>query len=453
MGKELRELVGVFNDMAATLNAGEQDRQNAATAVRKSEERLRLFTQQLPLAVIEWNMDGRVSRWNPTAEVMLGYTAAEAVGKPVEFIVPESDKGLANLLWGDLVAQKGGEKNKCANLTKQGRIIQCEWHNTPLVTTEGKVIGVVSVGQDITQREHSAEELRESEERYRVLVQHAPEAIVVYDADDAWYIDANHNAEQLFACSQEELLRLGPEAFFAAEQPDGKSIEQSIAINRQRALAGEDVVFERAIHNAAGQDVFCEVRLVCMPYKGHKLIRSSYIDVTNRKRSEQELARRAAELVRSNAELQQFAYVASHDLQEPLRMVSSYTQLLARRYKGRLDQDADDFIGFAVDGADRMRKLIDGLLAYSRVGTRGQPFTQVNMRRVYDQAVANLEIAIAESSGQVTCSDLPVVYGDEQQLVQLFQNLIGNALKFRGQQSPIVQVSSFKQHDELIFAI
>ncbi|OUL27155.1 hypothetical protein BV378_10865 [Nostoc sp. RF31YmG] len=147
------------------------------------------------------------------------------------------------------------------------------------------------------------------------------------------------------------------------------------------------------------------------------------------------------ELTRSNAELEQFAYIASHDLQEPLRMVTSYLQLLERRYKNQLDARADEFIGYAVDGAQRMQTLINDLLNYSRVSTRGQPFMPVNCNTVLERAIANLQIAIAESNAVITADPLPEVIADSTQLAQVFQNLIGNAIKFRGEESPQIHIT------------
>jgi signal transduction histidine kinase len=165
-------------------------------------------------------------------------------------------------------------------------------------------------------------------------------------------------------------------------------------------------------------------------------------DITEHKRAEEELKQTMAELARSNKELEQFAYVASHDLQEPLRMVASYVQLLARRYQGRLDADADEFIAYAVDGASRMQGLINDLLAYSRVGTRGKPFEPTNCEAVLEQALTNLQVAIRDNDAVVTHDPLPTVMADATQLVQLFQNLIGNAVKFRSEQPPCVHVSA-----------
>jgi PAS domain S-box-containing protein len=163
-------------------------------------------------------------------------------------------------------------------------------------------------------------------------------------------------------------------------------------------------------------------------------------DITERKEAERKLADRAEELARSNAELEQFAYIASHDLQEPLRMVTSYTQLIAQRYKGRLDEDADEFIRFAVEGVTRMQALIRDLLDYSRVGRKGKGFRPVRFREVFETAVANLGKAIREAGAGVVCHADPVVLADSGQLAQLMQNLIGNAIKFRGSEPPEVRV-------------
>src|SRR5690606_14173130 len=149
------------------------------------------------------------------------------------------------------------------------------------------------------------------------------------------------------------------------------------------------------------------------------------------------------ELERSNKELEEFAYVASHDLQEPLRMVASYTQLLGRRYEGKLDESADRFIHYAVDGAKRMQALIQDLLKYSRVGTQGKPFEPTSFSDALREALSNLKIAIRESDAEVTADEpLPTLLADATQIVQLFQNLISNAIKFRGEEPPRIHISA-----------
>jgi light-regulated signal transduction histidine kinase (bacteriophytochrome) len=159
------------------------------------------------------------------------------------------------------------------------------------------------------------------------------------------------------------------------------------------------------------------------------------------------------ELARSNAELEQFAYVASHDLQEPLRMVSSYTQLLEHRYGDVLDDKARKYIFYAVDGARRMQGLINDLLAYSRLGTRGEPLQATDSHAALGEAIHTLSPALAESDALVTNGDLPLVLADRSQLVQLFQNLLGNAVKFHGRESPRVHVSAEARGDEWVFCV
>ena len=176
-------------------------------------------------------------------------------------------------------------------------------------------------------------------------------------------------------------------------------------------------------------------------------------DITERRRAEEKLKETMDELARSNAELEHFAYIASHDLQEPLRMVNSYLKLLERRYKGQLDKDANEFIGYAVDGGTRMQRLINDLLTYSRVGTKGKPFESTDLELVYNQTLSNLKLAIEETGAVITHDSLPTVMVDSSQLLQLFQNLIGNSIKFRGEEPPQVNVGAEERGNEWIFSV
>lgn len=173
-------------------------------------------------------------------------------------------------------------------------------------------------------------------------------------------------------------------------------------------------------------------------------------EMEERKKAEEALQSKTDELGRSNAELEQFAYIASHDLQEPLRMVSSYVQLLSKRYQGKLDRDADDFIGYASDGALRMQRMINDLLAYSRVGTRGKSFEEVDLEAVLAQALENLHLAIREKNATIMHDPLPNAFGDSGQLTQVFQNLIDNAIKFRRDKPPRVHISARLEGKECV---
>ena len=172
-----------------------------------------------------------------------------------------------------------------------------------------------------------------------------------------------------------------------------------------------------------------------------------------RARAQSQLAQKVEELARSNCDLEQFAYVASHDLQEPLRMVAAYTQLLAERYSGKLDATADRYIGYAVEGATRMQALLEDLLAFSRIGRDGSPPTPTDVNTAIEEVIKNLAFVLKEHSVTITCNPLPTVLADHFQLVQLFQNLIGNAIKFRGKTAPTVTISAEKQGEEYLFSV
>jgi len=178
-----------------------------------------------------------------------------------------------------------------------------------------------------------------------------------------------------------------------------------------------------------------------------------HVDITERKLAEEHLAATMADLERSNKDLEQFAYVASHDLQEPLRMVSSYTQLLAERYQGQLDEKALKFINYAVDGATRMQALINDLLIYSRVGTRGKSMELTDAHDLLGQAIKNLIVMIEENRAVITNDELPVVRVDTGQFIQVFQNLINNSIKFRGDDIPLIRVSARDWGQEWVFSV
>jgi light-regulated signal transduction histidine kinase (bacteriophytochrome) len=197
-----------------------------------------------------------------------------------------------------------------------------------------------------------------------------------------------------------------------------------------------------------GSDFPIEIMLSPLESAEGILVTAAIRDITTRKDAEAHLLQKMVELNRSNEELGQFAYIASHDLQEPLRMVASYTQLLSKRYKGKLDSDADDFITFAVDGASRMQRLIQDLLAYSRVSTKGNDLLDTSAEEALTQALINLRGALEESGAVVTHEPLPAVMADEMQLIQLFQNLVGNAVKYQRPGVARVHVSAARDDDE-----
>ncbi|HBL57236.1 MAG TPA: histidine kinase [Cyanobacteria bacterium UBA8803] len=212
--------------------------------------------------------------------------------------------------------------------------------------------------------------------------------------------------------------------------------------DRQRNWTADELALVRAIAD------HCAIAIHQV-----QLYQQAQTELAERQRMEVALAQQASELARSNAELAQFAYVASHDLQEPLGIVASYTQLLAKRYRGQLDAKADKFITYIVEGVTRMQTLIQDLLGYSYLGRASKNFQPTDCKAACDLAIANLKIAIQKSGATITLGELPTVMADATQLVQLFQNLIGNGIKYRSNKPPFVEVKAQRQEDKWLFSV
>jgi PAS domain S-box-containing protein len=334
------------------------------------------------------------------------------------------------------------------------------------------VIGaVISFSIHIMQKsrrsvQNQAAALRKSEElqaHLAAIVESSHDAVVSKDLHSivqSW----NKGAERIFGYTAEEMIGRSIEVII----PEDLRHEEGQFLDRIRR--GEHIDHYETIRaRKDGTRIPISLSLSPIKNKAGEIIGAAKIarDISDRKRAEEEikwlnqqleqrvwdrtreleeantqLVRRTQELVGVNAELERFAYVASHDLQEPLRMVSSYSQLLAKRYKGKLDADADEFIKFAVTGAERMRQLIKDLLTYSRVANPQGRQQDVDSNEVLDRALMNLKTAIDETGGVVTHGPLPTVFVDPVQLGQLFQNLIGNALKFNAGEPPQAHVSA-----------
>jgi PAS domain S-box-containing protein len=308
----------------------------------------------------------------------------------------------------------------------------------------------IAVYDDITARKRSESALRASEALHRGTFELAASGIAHVGLDGR-FLRVNRRLCAILGYREEELIGRSVKDI---SHPDDRDLTDA---PRARAHAGdqESVRFEKRYLRRDGTTVW--VSLGVAPVRdehGAPLYEiAMFDDITERKQAEAALREAHEELKRSNSELEQFAYVASHDLQEPLRMVSSYTQLLGRRYGEKLDADAKEFMGYIVDGAARMKQLIEDLLAYSRVGTKGRDFRPVDLERPLARALGNLKAAIDEAGAAVSHDALPTLPADEAQLAQLFQNLIGNALKFRGQAPPRIRVQVSENDKFFEFAV
>jgi PAS domain S-box-containing protein len=294
-------------------------------------------------------------------------------------------------------------------------------------------------------------QLQKSETRFRGLLDSAPDAMVITTGDSRIVL-VNHQVEEMFGYQRHELLDLSvevliPERFRAAHT----SHRAHYAHDPQSRPMGAGL--ELYGRRKDGSEFPVEISLSPLVSDEGVLVSSAIRDVTERKQTEDALKRSWADLARSNAELEQFAYIASHDLQEPLRAVSGCVQLLQQRYQGQLDARADELIAHAVDGSTRMQTLIRDLLAYARVSTRGRGLEPTDCGTVVKQALSNLATAIQESGGVVTYEALPTVVADPTQLLQVFQNLIGNAVKYRAERPPEVHIGVEQRTGEWEFAV
>jgi PAS domain S-box-containing protein len=470
------------------------------------EEALRLARQMievLPVPIYFKSRDGRYLGVNKEWEAFFGVSRDDFVGKEVHDLYPQSpaiaDKHYAmdQALW----KSGGSQSYEIPIVTRDGRSRHTIYYKATFSREDGGVGGLVGTIIDITERKQ-AEQSQTIEYAVTRLLAEAhtvedvmPELIrtlcegLGYSYGARWV----HEPREHVLRSVESWSEPDPavEAFrrMSTERLETKP-DRPGGLNRRVWITGEpvwmaDVELESSLtrrHDAvrAGlHSAFAFPILVGGEFYGVmeffartvrppdervlEIAQTAGIQIGQfiarlqaeaaLREANDELERQARELMRSNAELQQFAYVASHDLQEPLRMISSYTQLIMRRYGDRLDSEAREFMDFVVDGATRMKQLIEDILVYSRVGTRTRELRPVAAEAALAKAVVNLRASIEGTGGAVTHDPLPEVAGDEAQLVQLFQNLIGNALKFKGDSAPRIHVSAQEKPDAWEFAV
>jgi len=441
-----------------------------------------------PDAMVVVNQCGEIVLLNVQAEKQFGYRRDELIGQSIKDIIPE---GFAERLIADgtrtaaeALAQQIGTGIELTGRRKDGSEFPIEILLSPLEDPEG--ILVMAAIRDITKRKQTEEALRQSEERRCLLENGRLHGSGKVTRD----VTARKKAEEDLRDS-EEMVRMAVEAAemgtwfwnvqrdeiswsdkFGAlfgltsnakltykliiqviHQDDRQRLDQSVQ-NTLNLGVPYDIEYRVVWPDSSVHWIAAKGRAYRSAQGVAEHMQGIVMDITERKTSEERLVKMMGELKRSNDDLQQFAYVASHDLQEPLRMVASYTQLLARRYKGRLDSDADEFIAYAVDGSNRMQVLIRDLLAYSRAGTNGKALREVASESALKEALANLRATIEDSGADVTYDPLPTVTTDSVQLAQVFQNLVGNAIKYRRAELPHVHVSAAKNGgDEWIFSV
>ncbi len=418
---------------------------------KKAEEKIQIFANIVESsddAIITKSFDGTIISWNKGAEQIYGYSAREIIGKSISILESDSFKGETKRL---IEKIKKGERIRhyeTLRLKKDNSSINVAITLSPVFDTSGELVAISTIARDITERKKAEEELKLANMYNRSLIEASLDPLVTIGPDGK-INDVNYSTELITGYSRDELIGTDFSDYFTEPDKarevyqqvfqDEKVFNYALEIKHKKGYV-TPVLYNASVYRDESGDVigvFAAAR-----------------DITERKQAEEKLKEIIEELERSNDELQQFAYITSHDLQEPLRTIASYTQLIERRYRNQLDADADDFIDFIVEAAVRMKDMIQGLLYYSRVGTKGGELRPTNTEELLKIVLSNLNAAIEENNVTITHDNLPVVVADEGQLVQLFQNLISNAIKFkRNDEYPRIHISAHEDGNEYVFSV
>jgi PAS domain S-box-containing protein len=392
---------------------------------------------------------GAIRMVNGHAEVLFGYQSAELTGRPVEMLIPEPARGRHPAHRAAFLAAPGpramGDGYDPLGLRKDGTEFPVRVTLAAIGGAGGERLTIAAV-RDITGQEAAESAVR----HLAAIVRHADDAIFGKSLDGL-VLSWNRGAERLYGYSAAEIVGQ-PVALLTPAERAGEDAR----LIGQVARTGEVVRIETVRVSKDGSR--SDVALTLSPIFGRdgQVTEISTVarNITARLRGERALQARTRELEASNRELEQFAYVASHDLQEPLRKVSSFCQLLAEHLQGRLDEEGEEYIGFAVDGAKRMQQLINGLLTLSRVGRTEEASSPVDCNLVIDRVRLDLALAIEEAGAEVLVSGrLPVVRAQLAEQVQLFSNLVANAIKFHGDEPPRIEISAVRDNGDWRFAV
>ena len=417
------------------------ERRRLEEEMRLSEERFRGIAERSFDAIVTVGTERKFTFASPAVERIIGYTPEEFTGRTFQDFLPESELPKVMEAFKNMQTGAYTEGLQLRMLRKDGTPAFIEVNGAPIIV-DGKVVGMQGCFRDITERRQMEEELRESEERYRTLVEQAPDAIltlnttgVITSVNDASLRSIGYERDEIVG---KHLSRLG------AIKPS--DLPGYLKIFAQLLKEGSTEPFEVQFHHKDGSLLWGEVSASVLYVGGRRSgLQVIWRNTTERRRMEGELKKTMEDLKRSNKDLESFAYIAAHDLQEPLRLVASYVQLLEKRYKGRLDQDADEYIDYAINGTKRLQNMINGLLALSRVGTRGQPFKPTDFEAVLGRVLTNLQVKMEEEEAVVTHGPLPTIRADASQMESLFQNLIENAVKFRGEPPPRIHITATQE--------
>jgi PAS domain S-box-containing protein len=419
------------------------EKEQAATRTR-----LAAIVESSNDAIIGKDLNGIVTSWNRGAEHIFCYTEAEMVGKSITIL---AGPGRADEMPRILDRVRRGERvnhYETVRVTKDGRLLDVSLTVSPIHDTEGRVVGASKVARDITQQKAQERALRDSEARMNIALEAGEMGAWEWNLEDS---------RVTWSPQLETIHGLAPGTFGGTLEDFQRDMHLDDRAGVLETLAaavsnGNDYRVEYRFVRPDGSIGWLEARgrLITGPRRMVGVCQ----DISDRKKTEEALIRQAELLERSNADLREFAYIASHDLQEPLRNVSTFTQLLAKRYAGQLDSDADTFIKYIVDSAVRMTQLIRDLLAYSQViHSEEESMQEVALGETVDWALANLRSSIEESGAIVETDTLPALRCDKSQIAQVFQNLISNAIKYRSPEAPRIHITCARDETGWVFSI
>jgi PAS domain S-box-containing protein len=423
-------------------------RKQAEEAMHASETRYRRLFETAQDGILILDADtGQIVEVNPFLITMLGFSREQFLGKKIWEIG----------LFKDIVAN-------IDNFEELQRKEYIRYEDMPIETADGRRIAVEFVSsvyevnnkkviqcniRNNTERKLAEEAQVASEIRYRRLFETAQDGILILDADTGQIVEVNPFLITMLGFSRDQFLgkKIWEIGLFKDIVANKENFEE---LQRKEYVRYEDMPLE----TADGQRIAVEFLSNVYTVNNKKVIQCNIRNITVRKKLEEDLVVKAAELARSNIELQQFAYIASHDLQEPLRAISGFTELLVKRYHGKIDEKADTYIDFITEGTTRMQQMIQDLLAYSRVQTQIHEFVLIDSNTSLDLALSDLQIATKEHNAIITNDPLPSIYADQEQITKMFQNLIGNAIKFhKPGVAPTVHISAKQDKNNWIFSV
>ncbi len=450
----------VFGWIIGSTAAREQE---AERGLRKATRRLELILESAYDGIFGVDAEGRFSFVNEAAASLLGYEADELMGREVHSTIHHSRRceggGTVPYRAEDCPIQRPSKIESDARVTNEvfwrsdGSALPVHY-SARQITENGRNRGTVVVFRGISADEVEREELERLRRLSQLILKWAGEGIFGVDRNRRITF-ANPAAAVMLGYDSDELVGKEVHPLLQSTREDGSDHPESQSFI-YAAFEDDDVyhVSDEVFWRKDGESL--PVEYTATPLReGGELVGAVVLfsDITERKLAEKDLRETLQELARSNRELETFAYVVSHDLQEPLRMVQSYVQLLERRHSEELDETAREFIDFAVDGTMRMQGMIEDLLRYSRVDSRGGSFDEVDLDDVLDDVRANLAASVEETGATVEYEDLPEIRADRSQMVQLFQNLVGNAIKFHGDEPPEVRITAESRNGSYVIAV